>query len=698
MADLRGMLAPTSGNETPTTILVRGRDTVMDRGGGTFNWRPASLAKDDAGIVVQPADITVDTVPGRWHRVFDQAVSPFWFGALGDGANDDAGPINAAIVAAGLGSYCLDLVGSFRITSSIQWDYPITIRADCDIFCDTGNYNDILYFTGVPSGKTVAFDLRGAKFAAVTGNLRVRKQTNAVVTGLCAIGSSRNLYPIATSSNPYLISAGPPVVGINDAGRGGSNTCWQAIEVYDLDFGVYSPAPGVNLGGPVYFDATKPYQANDLALSGGRVFVCTAATGDQIPGGPPSFVASVAGNWEYIQDDLGDPIPAWSATEQILANELRLSLRAGVKAVYRAVNNGTGGLAPSHGPSVPKSVGNTTWQYLRLSQVNSSLTGISIDHFYAATTVNAWTSVELSGDDSHVSDFRAQGCRGTAITLDRGFLSAGAIFIEGGRERYVNGPTDEGAFAVACGRESKLICQSLYLQGAWRGGVLVGQNAHIEGWCQPDQTFKTATGAFFEFSTDAIAATGRVTMSYNALRAHDGDYLQADLTQAGINLQDGDFLTWKVLPTDPVTNQLRVLSAARNKPTDKWMVVYRLLNQAENPSNPSAKPTPLQVFNIWRTVNNVTSLIGTGTVFSVSDNTTNPPTKALLTFGLVGATAPAGAARNFEIVTNAAASGVIPYRNIQSVVGNVTTTDQLRSTTASGDAVWKYTSGSFQST
>ncbi|WP_026870223.1 hypothetical protein [Inquilinus limosus] len=686
LVDLQKAAPPTDGNTTPPAIFLRGRDNPSDKGGGTFSWRADSTAMPDSGIVVRPSSITDPSAAGRWHRVFDGAVSPYWFGAKGDGATDDSDAINAAIAAAGRGNHCLDLVGRFLIKKSIQWDYPITIRADCDILCAAGSYNPIRDLTGYPSVKTVAFDLRGAKFGTVTGSVRIKKAGGETLGDLCAIGSSRNFYSTAQSeSADYLVPYEGRLVSINGVGgRGGSNTCWQSLEVHGLEYGVYSPARGSNQYGPVEFDRNASYQAGALVISGGRVFRCTAATGDGKPGAPIPYVANTVDNWEYIQNHQNDdPIPQWSQAEAVKANELRRYLSGGIWRVYRAVSDiAAYGPAPTHGPSAPQDIGNTTFQYDRLAQYYPCLTGMTIAHFFALSVANAWTSRELSGDDSHVSDFRAQACRGPAITLDHGFLSAGAIFIEGSRERYANGDTDQGAFAVECGPYSKLLCQSLYLQGRWRGGVLLGQNGHVEGWCQPDQTFKTATGTFLEFADDAARATGRITMSYNALRAHTASYFLLDNIAASI--QGGDIIRWKKPATGAAVHQMRVLSASRDRASYHWVVAYRLLPR-EGSQILSSAPETGETLEIWRS----NSLVGTDKVFEA-------PTSSLLSRGVIGVTASTGAERNFEIVTLAEEAELTPYRNIQPTVAVASAKDQLHSRTACGGAVWRYDeTGSF---
>lgn len=316
------------------------------------------------------------------------------------------------------------------------------------------------------------------------------------------------------------------------------------------------------------------------------------------------------------------------------------------------------------------------WQFVRQKIYNSSLTGMVISHLWARNVRAAWTAGQTAGDDSFIGHFRAQGCRGTAITLNVGFLSAGAIFIDAStpeiNERYVDSLNDEGSFAVDCGPESKLLFQSLYLQGYWRGGVRLGHNCHIEGWCQPDSgAFRTATGTFLEFASDVRRATGRITMSYNLQRVGQKNYVEVTSAAA---LRDRDLMTWGVNDE----NKARVLSAARNASTDRWVVVYRLLQTGNAPKNTTVK--------FWRDSNSV----GNGTVG-------DDPLLTLLQLGIIGTTAPLTwetVERNFEIVTHAPTTTLRPYRNVQSeAASGFISKDRLQSDTASGSDTWTYVDG-----
>jgi hypothetical protein len=61
---------------------------------GFFEWQPESTAADDGGAVIKPTALQAGD-KGRWHRVFDGAISVKWFGAHGDGKTVSDGAMKA---------------------------------------------------------------------------------------------------------------------------------------------------------------------------------------------------------------------------------------------------------------------------------------------------------------------------------------------------------------------------------------------------------------------------------------------------------------------------------------------------------------------------------------------------------------------------------------------------------------------------
>lgn len=90
MADLRLV----SGQQPNDVVFLKGYRTVSDGGEGTFYWNSTSTITDNGGTIIKP---TGSTASGRWIRMFNNFISVKWFGAYGDGVNDDADAINTAI-------------------------------------------------------------------------------------------------------------------------------------------------------------------------------------------------------------------------------------------------------------------------------------------------------------------------------------------------------------------------------------------------------------------------------------------------------------------------------------------------------------------------------------------------------------------------------------------------------------------------
>lgn len=146
-------------------VYVASRASEGDGGDGYWRFDAASSATADGGTILAP-----DAGTGRWSRVFTGAVSPKWFGALGDDTNNDTAAIQAAI-ATGLpvvfppGIYLVD-VDTLTSTAARQAIFglvPINPAGTGGArLRTTGTTGDILRIRGQGSiVKDLAFELSG---------------------------------------------------------------------------------------------------------------------------------------------------------------------------------------------------------------------------------------------------------------------------------------------------------------------------------------------------------------------------------------------------------------------------------------------------------------------------------------------------------------------------------------------------------
>ena len=77
----------TVGKSIGASALVTGYYAPADGGGGIFVWTNDLRTDDDGGLVIVP---NTTLRKGCWKRIFDSSVNVRWFGAKGNGIQDDS--------------------------------------------------------------------------------------------------------------------------------------------------------------------------------------------------------------------------------------------------------------------------------------------------------------------------------------------------------------------------------------------------------------------------------------------------------------------------------------------------------------------------------------------------------------------------------------------------------------------------------
>lgn len=132
-------LALTAGSASGEYCHVSGYYASGDGGGGTFYWDQNATEAPNGGTIVGTTGN-----PGRWKRIISNnpenyKVDVRWFGAKGDGANDDTTLIQKAIAAADVVVFP---AGSYLIKSSLN--FPAAKEYIFEDAVIKGHFNDFL--------------------------------------------------------------------------------------------------------------------------------------------------------------------------------------------------------------------------------------------------------------------------------------------------------------------------------------------------------------------------------------------------------------------------------------------------------------------------------------------------------------------------------------------------------------------------
>jgi hypothetical protein len=151
VTDLRGIIGSGAGQP----VFVDGVTLVGDGGQGWWYWDAASTAADDLGIVIKP---TPNSGAGRWLRFVVDKVNVKWYGAKGDGTNDDYQAFSSAQSAAlslivpmyaPVGSYKLRTDPGITVSPIILDTHAVLVAMGfsmnlCPIIADKGKHFDIV--------------------------------------------------------------------------------------------------------------------------------------------------------------------------------------------------------------------------------------------------------------------------------------------------------------------------------------------------------------------------------------------------------------------------------------------------------------------------------------------------------------------------------------------------------------------------
>lgn len=172
--------------ESEDIVIVVGYSRPGDGGGGMFRWDATLSSGENGGTIFKPKKVE----SGRWVRMFDEynPVNIRWFGAAGDGDQDDTEAIQRAINYArqeGKGLYFPQ--GNYRVENALDFTDWQAIAVSGDGPGNVGIAGAAavtqITFCGV---EEVGADFSGSSYGKISGIAFARNETRPKATVLLA--------------------------------------------------------------------------------------------------------------------------------------------------------------------------------------------------------------------------------------------------------------------------------------------------------------------------------------------------------------------------------------------------------------------------------------------------------------------------------------------------------------------------------
>jgi hypothetical protein len=658
------LITPVDGD--PTYVRVMGYAAPGDGGGGFFTWDAHSTAGADAGMVFNPG--TPGSM-GRWLRLLDSnVVQAQHFGAVGNGATDDAAALSALLDYAAARIDAEDpvevsIIGRFLTSHSLTFKRPfMSVGFDATIIAtaDTSHFTSVPDWNGQPSSvdgvpiRCVLDNRRGSQ-STFAGTVLVQSETPASGAGLAAYSAS------------WGILAAPDGTTVpNLPGTGGSNSSWDALHTQDLDHAIYTPDQGA------VWTRDQIYAPDAIVSSGRRVYRASGTTAQAKD--TPSYAANRVFYLEYLLDYEVDITPDnqflpdgtlknLGTTDSIaIRHSTGRHVEDGWFVVYEG-NTYRVTLDPNMASyqlnaAPPVHTGNLRtggndhigWTYLRTTAYSAAGVGLAMQKLFARSSKNAIRSQLTGTDDCYLTTVRIQDSKAEALWIAGGFLNIGSLFVAAGTQAAAYAAKDAGGAVINQGSPwgqnfGELLIGSAYISKEWERGLILGQGSTTRMTIEPDADYKSASGALVELHPAATRVTADILFRDEVVGvAGNSDYLLVD---GSVALSENTILTWQV---GGQAGFARVLSVLKPASGPQFVVV----RPGPDVKVPNAAGVVLQVdtVTVGQTVAKTHTLLATGLV-GVCDANVSPR--------------PAILARQIRIQSPYGIAAAMPFRLVRDI-------------------------------